>query len=61
MIYCHFSEYSSPDTLLHMYESIAQPHLEYMPPKYGTHTSSQKDIKVLEGVQKSALRMCSNI
>ena len=29
MIYFHFSEYSSPDTLLHLYERIAQPHLEY--------------------------------
>jgi len=36
------------DTLLHLYESIAQPHLEYASQVWDSHL--QKDIKVLEGV-----------
>ena len=45
MIYRRFSEHSNPDTLLHLYESMVRPHLEYV------H---------LDGVQKFALRICSN-
>ena len=41
MIYRCFSEYSNPDTLLHMYESMVRPHLEYASQVYGTHTSKR--------------------
>lgn len=56
MIYRRFSEYSNPDTLLHIYESMVRPHLEYASQVWDPHL--QKDIRLLEGVQKFALRMC---
>ena len=34
-------------------------HIWSMLPKYGTHMHPQKDIRLLEGVQKFVLRMCS--
>ena len=46
-------------SIAHVWKHIAQPHLEYMPPKYGTHTSRRYQSSW--GVQKSALRMCSNM
>ena len=49
MIYRRFSEHSSPDTLLHSYESMVRPHLEY----------ASQVWELLEGVQKFALRVCS--
>ena len=57
MIYRRFSKHSSPDTLLHLYESIVRPHLEYASQVWDPYL--QKDIKLLEGVQKFALRVCS--
>jgi len=42
MIYRRFSEYSNPDTLLHMYESMVQLHLEYASQVWDPHL--QKDI-----------------
>ena len=59
MIYRRFSEHSSPDTLLHLYESMVRPHLEYASQVWDPYL--QKDIKLLEGVQKFALRVCSKI
>ena len=52
MIYHRFSEHSSPEILLHLYENVVRLNLEY-----ASHL--QKDIKLLEGVQKFALRICS--
>ena len=57
MIYRCFSEYSNPDTLLYMYESMVRPHLEYASQVWDPHL--QKDIRLLEGVQKCVLRMYS--
>ena len=57
MIYRRFSEHSSPDTLLHLYKSMVRPHLEYASKVWDPYL--QKDIKLLEGVQKFALRVCS--
>ena len=59
MIYRRFSKHSSPDTLLHLYESMVCPHLEYASQVWDPYL--QKDIKLLEGVQKFALRVCSKI
>ena len=50
MIYRRFSEHSSPDTLLHLYESMVRPHLEYVSQVWDPYL--QKGIKLLEGVQK---------
>jgi len=50
MIYRHFSEYSNPDTLLHIHESMVRPHLEYASQVWDPQL--QKDIRLLEGVQK---------
>ena len=47
----------SPDTLLHLYESMVRPHLEYASQVWDPYL--QKDIKLLEGVQKFALKICS--
>ena len=40
-----------------MYESMVRPHFEYASQVWDPHL--QKDINLLEGVQKIVLRMCS--
>ena len=47
MIDRRFSEHSSPDTLLHLYESMVRPHLEYASQVWDPYL--QKDTKLLGG------------
>jgi len=43
MIYRCFSEYSNPDTLLHMYESMVRPHLEYASQVWDPHLQKDRE------------------
>ena len=57
ILYRQFYKYSSPDTMLRMYSSFIQPHLEYAMASWDPFL--KKDIELLENVQKFALRVCT--
>ena len=56
MLYRRFYQYADSNTLLQMYISLVRPHLEYGSPVWNLYKAG--DIKLIEGVQKFALRMC---
>ena len=59
MMYHRFYQHADSNTFLQMYISLVRPHLEYGSPVWSPYKAG--DIKLFEGVQKFALRMCTNI
>ena len=57
MLYRRFYQYADSNTLLQMYISLVRPHLEYGSPVWNPYKAA--DVKLIEGVQKFALRMCT--
>ena len=57
VLYRQFYRYSSSSTLTTLYKSLIQPHLEYTSPVWNPYLD--KDIKLLESVQKMALKICT--
>ena len=53
VLYRQFYRYSSSSTLTTLYKSLIRPHLEYASPVWNPYLD--KDIKLLESVQKMAL------
>ena len=56
LIYRQYSKHLCQDTLLQLYISLVRPHLEYASQVWNPHL--QKDILMLESVQKFGLRIC---
>ena len=56
-LYRKYYRFSDTATLLQLYRSLVRPHLDYAAPVWDPHL--QRDIQLLEGVQKFACRMCS--
>ena len=57
ILYRRFYKHSSQDTLLKLYISFVRPHLEYAASAWDPFL--KKDIALLEGVQKFALKVCT--
>ena len=57
LLYRQFYRYSSNKALLTLYKSLIRPRLEYASPVWNPYLA--KDIKLLESVQKQALKICS--
>ena len=57
MLYRNFSKFSDSTVLLKFYKSLICPHLEYASVAWDPHLI--KDVKLIEDVQKFALRVCS--
>ena len=57
LLYRQFYKYSSNKALLTLNTSLIRPHLEYASPVWNPHLA--KDIKLLESVQKMALKICT--
>ena len=57
LLYRNFYQFSDPSTLLKLYKSLIRPHMEYASVVWDPHLA--KDIKLIEDVQKFALRVCS--
>ena len=57
LLYRQFYKYSSNKALLTLYMSLIRPHLEYASPVWNPYRV--KDIKLLESVQKMALKICT--
>ena len=57
VLYRQFYRYSSGLTLATLYKSLVRPHLEYASPVWNPYLD--KDIKLLESVQKMALKICT--
>ena len=57
LIYRKYYRFSDTATLLQLYRSLVRPHLDYAAPVWDPYL--QRDIQLLEGVQKFACRMCS--
>ena len=55
-LYRRYYKYSDQTTLLQLYTSLTQPHVEYAAPVWDPHL--QRDIQLLEKTQKFACRMC---
>ena len=55
LLYRRFYSNSDGSTLLQLYLSLVRPHLEYASPVWNPHM--HKDIKLLENVEKFAIRM----
>jgi len=56
LIYRQYSAYLSQPSLLKLYISLVRPRIEYASQVWSPHL--QKDISMLEGVQKLALKIC---
>ena len=52
-----FCKFSNHNTSLKLYKSLICPHLEYASAVWSSHLA--KDIKMIEDVQKFALRVCT--
>ena len=57
VLYRQFYRYSSGLTLATLYKSLVRPHLEYASPVWNPYLD--KDIELLESVQKMALKICT--
>ena len=57
LLYRNFYQFSNPSTLLKLYKSLIRPHMEYACAVWDPHLA--KDVKLMEDVQKFALRVCS--
>ena len=57
VLYRQSYRYSSSSTLTTLYKSLIRPHLEYASPVWNAYLD--KDIKLLESVQKLALKICT--
>jgi len=52
-----FYKHAEPSALLQLYHSLVRPHLEYASDVWDPHL--QRDIQLIENVQKFGLRICS--
>ena len=57
LLYRRFYQHADSSTLLQIYVSLIRPHLEYGSQVWNPHKVG--DVKLIEGVQKFALRMCT--
>ena len=57
VLYRQFYRHSSSSILATLYKSIVRPHLEYASPVWNPYL--ERDIKLLESVQKMALKICT--
>ena len=57
LIYCGFHQYVDSSALLQIYVSLIRPYLEYGTQVWNPHKVG--DVKLIKGVQKFALRMCT--
>ena len=57
LLYRRFYQYADSNTLLQMYISLIRPHLEYGSPVWNPYKAG--DVRLIEGVQKFALRICT--
>ena len=57
LLYCRFYKHAEPSALFQLYLSLVRPHLEYASDVWDPHL--QKDITLIENVQKFGLRICA--
>jgi len=57
LLYRRFYKHAEPSALLQLYFSLIRPHLEYASDVWDPHL--QKDITLMENVQKFGLRICA--
>ena len=57
LLYRRFYRHAEPSALLQLYQSLVRPHLEYASDVWDPHL--QRDIQLIENVQKFGLRICS--
>ena len=57
MLYRRFYQHADSNTLLQMYISLIRPHLDYGSPVWNPYKAG--DVRLIKGVQKFALRMCT--